>query len=182
MKKQIFIISILTLLISCSKNEKDFDSLEYTFSGTFSTLFLIKFTENDTIFLREQWNVSERYGKKYPKAKTNYFAILTKEQRNQLSELIKKIDFKKIKSEYYKDYNDGSAYQIIIKKDDLKKTVFVHSDKVPKEFDSLSNWIYVTKEHLKLIETKKEFDFKSIDRIFPPPPPPPPIKKTLNEE
>lgn len=177
MKRQLFIIAVLTLLISCSKNEKDFDSLEYTFSGTFSTLFLIKFTENDTVFLREHWNVSERYGKKFPKAKTNYFAILTKEQRNQLSELIKKIDFKKIKSEYYENYCDGSAYQIIIKKDSFKKTVFVHSHKVPKELDSLSHWIYVTKENLKLIETNKEIDFKNIYKIFPTPPPPPPIKK-----
>lgn len=182
MKRQLFIIFILTLLISCTKKEKDFDSLEYTYSGTFSTLFLIKFTENDTIFLREHWNVSERYGKKFPKAKTNYYAILTKEQRNQLSDLIKKIDFKKIKSEYYEDYFDGRAYHVIIKKDDLKKAVFVHSYKEPKELDSLSKWIYATKEHLKLIETKKEFDYKNIDRVFPQPPPPPPIKKTLNEE
>jgi hypothetical protein len=177
MKRKLFFILLLTLLISCSKNEKDFDSLEYTYKGTFSTLFLIKFTESDTIFLREHWNVSERYGKKFPKAKTNYFAILTKEQRNQLSELLEKIDFTKIKAEYYQDYCDGSAYQIIIKKDNFKKTVFVHSHKVPKELDSLSNWIYVTKENLKLIETKKEIDFKSIERIFPPTPKPPPIKK-----
>lgn len=177
MKRQIFIISILTLLISCSKKEKDFDSLEYTFRGTFSTVFLIKFTESDTVFLREHWNVSEKYGKKFPKAKTNYFAILTKVQRNQLRELVKKIDFKKIKSEYYEDYNDGSAYQIIIKKDNFKKTIFVHSHKVPKELDSLSQWIYITKENLKLIESDKAFDFKNIDRVFPPPPPPPPIKK-----
>lgn len=182
MKRLIFIILILILLISCSKEEKDFDSFEYSYGGTFSTLFSIKFTENDTVFIREHWNVSERYGKKFPKAKTNYFAILTKEQRNQLSELLKKIDFKKIKSEYYEDYLDGSAYQIIIKKDTLNKTVFVHSHKVPKELDSLSNWIYIIKENLKLTKTNKKFDFKSIDAIFPPPPPPPPIRNNLNEQ
>jgi hypothetical protein len=177
MKKQIFNIFILTLFISCSKKEKDFDSFEYSYGGTFSTLFSIKFTENDTIFLREHWNVSERYGKKFPKAKTTYYAILTKEQRNQLSELLKKIDFKKIKTEYYEDYCDGSSYQIIIKKDTLKKTVFVHSHSVPKELDTLSHWIYITKENSNLIETNKKFEFKSVDGIMPPPPPPPPIKK-----
>jgi hypothetical protein len=80
MKRQLFIMFILTLLISCAKKEKDFDSFEYSFGGTFSTLFSIKFTENDTIYLREHWNVSERYGKKFPKAKTNYYAILTKDR------------------------------------------------------------------------------------------------------
>ncbi|HEX8014109.1 MAG TPA: hypothetical protein VF465_02640 [Flavobacterium sp.] len=177
MKRQIFIIAILTLLISCSKNKKDFDSFEYSYAGTFSTVFSIKFTENDTIFLREHWNAKERSdGKKFPKEKTNYFAILTKEQRNQLSELLKKIDFKKIKSGYFEDYSDGDAYQIIIKKDTFEKTVLVHSYNVPKELDSLSNWIYITKENLKLIETNKELDFKSIIELLPPPPPPP-IKK-----
>ncbi|MEZ7500846.1 DUF6438 domain-containing protein [Flavobacterium sp. Arc3] len=182
MKRQLFIMFILTLLISCAKKEKDFDSFEYSFGGTFSTLFSIKFTENDTIYLREHWNVSERYGKKFPKAKTNYYAILTKEQRNQLRELLKKIDFKKIKSEYNEDYVDGSAYQIIIKKDTFKKSVFVHSHKVPKELDSLSRWIYRTKEKLKLIETSKNFHFESINGILPPPPPPPPIKKIILNE
>jgi hypothetical protein len=179
MKRKLFFILFLTLLISCSKNEKDFDSFEYSYGGTFSTLFSIKFTENDTIFIREHWNVSERYGKKFPKAKTNYFAILTKEQRNQLSKLLKKIDFKKFESEYYQDYVDGSAYQIIIKKDNFKKAVYVHSHKVPKELDSLSHWIYTTKENLKLFETSKKFDFESINGILPPPPPPPPIKRII---
>ena len=132
MKRQLLIIFILILLISCTKKEKDFDSLEYTYSGTFSTLFLIKFTENDTVFLREHWNVSERYGKKFPKAKTNYYAILTRAQRNQLSDLIKKIDFKKIKSEYYEEYFDGRAYQIIIKKGDFKKKFLFIAIKSPK--------------------------------------------------
>lgn len=178
MKKEIFIISILVLLISCSRKEKDFDSFEYSYSGTFSTLFSIKFTENDTIFLREHWNASERSdNKKFPKAQTNYFAILTKKQKNQLSELLKKIDFKNINPEYSEDYSDGSSYQLIIEKGSSKKTVFVHSHKVPKELDSLSNWIYITKENLKLTETKKELTFKSINRILPPIPPPPPIKK-----
>ena len=173
MKKQIFNILILTILFSCSKKDKDFDSFEYSYSGTFSTVFSIKFTENDSVFLREHWNASERYGgPKFPKAKTNYFAIITKEQRNQLSELLNRIDFKKINSEYFEDYSDGSAYQIIIAKNNVKKTVLVHSHSVPKELDSLSKWIYKTKQNLKLIEINKEFDFESIHGILPPPPPP----------
>ena len=167
---------VLIFLISCSQKKKEFDFLEYSFKGIFSTVFSITFTENDTVFIREHWNVSERHGKKFPKAKTNYFAIISKEQRKQLSELLEKIDLKKIKSEYHENYCDGSAYQIIIKKDTLKKTVFVHSHTVPKELKSLSNWIYTTKENLKLIETNKEYSFTNIDSIFPLPPPPPPIK------
>jgi hypothetical protein len=183
MKKQVFIILILTILVSCSKNEKDFDSFEYSFGGTFSTLYSIKFTENDTVFLREHWNTSEIYGnEKIPKAKTNYYAILTKKQRNKLSELLSKIDFTKIRSEYFEDYSDGSSYQFVIKKDTLKKNVFVHSHKVPKELDSLSKWICITKKKLKLTETNKKLQFESIRGVMPPPPPPPIEKIILNEK
>jgi ribosomal protein S15P/S13E len=177
MQKQLFSIALFLFLLSCSRNEKDFDSFEYSFGGFRSTKFSIKFTESDTLFLREHWNVVERHGITYPKDKTNYIAILSQEQRNQLSELLKKINFKNLKSEYYEAYNDGSAYQIIFKKDNLSKTVFVHSHNTPKELDSLSNWIWKTKMNLKLIKTNREFVFKSIDAIFPTPPPPPPLKK-----
>ena len=183
MKKRLFIIALLTILVSCSKREKDFDSFEYSYGGTFSTVYSIKFTENDTIFLREHWNASEIFdSKKIPKEKTNYFAILTKQQRNQLSELLSKIDFRKIKSEYFEDYSDGSAYEIIIKKDTFKKTVFVHSHNAPKELDSLSRWIYITKGNLKLIETDKKLNFESIKGIMPPPPPPPIKRLILNKK
>lgn len=174
MKNQLFVIIILSVLISCSKKEKDFDTFEYSYGGTFSTLFSIKFTKNDTIFYREHWNNYESTDSiRIPKAQTNYFAILTREQRNQLSELLNRINFKKIDSEYFEDYSDGSSYQLIIKKDNLRKTVFVHSHKVPKDLDSLSNWISTIKRKLQLIETNKKFNFKSINRILPPPPPTP---------
>ena len=173
MKIQFYIIFILLVSVSCSKKEKDFDSFEYSYGGTFSTVFSIQFTNNDTLYLREHWNAGERSdGKKFPKEQTNYFALLTKNQRSELSDLINRIDFGKIKSEYFQDYEDGSAYQLIIEKEDLKKTIFVHSNSVPKELDSLANWIYNTKENLELKETNKEFDFQSINGILSPAPPP----------
>ncbi|MNX54780.1 hypothetical protein D3C86_855230 [compost metagenome] len=176
MKRQLLIITLFVLLNSCSKKEKDFDSFEYSYSGTFSTVFSIKFTENDTIFLREHWNAGERSDNiKFPKAEKNYFAILTKEQRNQLGDLLKKIDLKKINSHYFENYADGDAYQLIIKKDTMKKTVFVHSYNVPKELDTLSNWIYKTKENLKLIETNRKLYFRSLKELLPPPPPLPKV-------
>ncbi|WP_262151908.1 hypothetical protein [Chryseobacterium foetidum] len=87
--------------------------------------------------------------------------------------MLRKTDFKKIKSKYSEDYVDGSMFQIIIKKDDLKKKVFVHSYHIPKELDSLSAWIYNTKMKLKLTETNKKLEFESAKELFPPPPPPP---------
>ena len=172
MKSSLFIIFSL-LVVSCSEKKKDFDSFEYSYGGTFSTVFSIRFTNNDTLYLREHWNAGERSdGKKFPKEQTNYFALLTIKQQNELSELLNKIDFKTLKPEYYEDYNDGRSYQIIIEKDSLEKMILVHSYSVPKELDTLSKWIYNTKENLQLIETSKKLDFKGFRGFLTPPPPP----------
>ncbi|WP_449403979.1 DUF6438 domain-containing protein [Flavobacterium croceum] len=108
----------------------------------------------------------------YPKAETNYFAIINDSQRKELTELIKKIDFRKIDSEYYENYLDGSAFQIIIRQGKFEKKVFVHSRKIPKELKSLSDWIIKIKQNLKLTRTDKNLQFKSKNGILPPPPPP----------
>lgn len=179
MKQKIFIIFISIFLISCSEKEKDFDSFEYSYGGTFSTLFSIKFTDNDTVFMREHWNSGRYENGKFPKAKTNYFALLTIQQRNELSSILKKINFKKIDSEYFENYSDGSAFQLIIRKENFEKKVFVHSHKIPKELDSLASWINYTKINLKLTEINRELEFRSIEGILPPPPPPPPVEKIL---
>ena len=172
MKQKIFIICISIFLISCSDKEKDFDSFEYSFAGTFSTVYSIKFTDSDTVFMREHWNSGRYENGKFPKERTNYFALLNIQQRNELSELLQKINFKKVDSEYFENYSDGSAFQLVIKKGNFEKKIFVHSHKIPKELDSLSRWINYTKRKLKLTETNREFEFKSVEGLLPPPPPP----------
>ena len=170
MKLKLIILLSLALLISCSKKEKDFDSFEYTYSGTFSTVFSLKITDKDSVFLREHWNNGNI---EYPKSETNYFAIINEKQRTELTKLIRKIDFRKINSEYYENYLDGSAFQIFIRKGKFEKRVLVHSYKIPKELESLSDWLNNTKQNLKLTKTSKNLKFISADGILPPPPPPP---------
>jgi len=177
MKKGIIITLIFLAFISCSEREKDFDSFEYSYAGTFSTVFSIKFSNSDTLFLREHWNRGGNENFQFPKSKTNYFAILTEQQKNELSSLIHKVNFKEMNSEYFEDYSDGSAFSIIIRKGDFEKKVFVHSHKIPKELDSLSGWIYYTKMKLILTETKEKLEFESVKALLPPPPPLPPILK-----
>lgn len=172
MKQKIFIICISIFFISCSEKEKDFDSFEYSFAGTFSTVYSTKFTDSDTVFMREHWNSGRYENGKFPKERTNYFALLNIQQRNELSELLQKINFKKVDSEYFENYSDGSAFQLVIKKGNFEKKIFVHSHKIPKELDSLSSWINYTKRKLKLTETNREFEFKSVEGLLPPPLPP----------
>lgn len=169
MRILLYFVLILLLLISCSKKEKDFNYFEYSYGSTFSSAFSIKFTNNDTVYLREHWNSHIRNdGTKYPEAQTTYFAILTADQRRKLSDLINKIDLKEVKPQYFDDYEDGSAYQIIVEKQALRKTIFVHSLSAPKELDSLSIWINKIKENIQLTKITTELEFKSIDGILTP--------------
>lgn len=85
--------------------------------------------------------------------------------------LIKKVNFSKINAEYFENYSDGSAFNIIIKQGDFEKKILVHSYKIPKELDSLSNWIYFTKSKLKLTKITKKLNFESVKVLLPPPPP-----------
>ncbi|MEY4963006.1 MAG: hypothetical protein RLZZ323_325 [Bacteroidota bacterium] len=172
MKYRILITLVIITLFSCNEKEKDFDSFEYSFYGTFSTFFSVNFTQNDTIFLREHWNSGGNDEIKFPKSERNYYALLTEKQKQELSSLLNKINFKKIDSEYFENYCDGSAFQIIIKKGNFKKKVLVHSHHIPEELDSLAEWINETKLKLKLTETSKKLEFESAKELFPPPPPP----------
>jgi hypothetical protein len=172
MKLKLIIIVVFITIISCKRKEEVFDVLEYSYAGTFSTVFSLKFTESDTIYLREHWNKEWEENIKYPKAKTNYFAIITEQQKNELRNLVEKIDFKKIETEYYENYSDGSSFEIIIKKGKFEKKVNVHSYKIPSELDTLANWINETKDNLKLTKTNKKLIFKSANGVLPPPPPP----------
>jgi hypothetical protein len=180
--KNLFIIIILNLLLlSCTKQENVFDSFDYSFAGTFSEVYSIKFTQSDTVYVRYDW-IGRNFDDitSVPKENTNYYGILNSEERLKLFDYIQKVNLFKYKSEYFEDYLDGSSYGINIQKKTKSKTVLVHSHNAPKEIDSISNWIRSIKQKLKLKEIKKNITFETRKGVLPPPPPPPPIKTSNN--
>lgn len=177
MKKIALLITITTILIGCKKEEAlaKFKYFDFSFNNTFETCFSVKFTPNDSVYIREHWNGNNAYDSaNIPRIKTNYIALINKEDKKTLIELISKTQLKKYKSEYYEDYSDGKFYIFYIDKDSIKKSIAIHTHKndVPKDLDSLAKWIYQWKKKVKLIETKKKLDFYSSKYILPPPPPP----------
>jgi tetrahydrodipicolinate N-succinyltransferase len=62
----------------------------------FLNSFSIKFTENDTIYLKRTLEClqEEIWEKKYPKLKEIVYSNTYKEQRKSVRELLKEIDFK----------------------------------------------------------------------------------------
>lgn len=173
MKDITIIIFISLFLLSCSKKEKEFDSLEYSYGDTFSELYSIKFTESDTVYVYQEWigrNIDDSIS--FPKEKTQYYGIINPEEKLKLYNYIEKINLFKYKPEYYEHYLDGSCYAISIKKENQSKTIFAHSHKTPKEIDSIAGWINKIKKNLILEETKKHLSYKTSESVFPPPPPP----------
>jgi hypothetical protein len=180
MKCTSIIIFISLFFLSCTEKKKVFDSFDYSFGGTFSEVYSIKFTQSDTVYLRYHWigrNIDDTTF--VIKEDTNYYGILNSEERLKLFDYIEKVNLFKYKSEYFENYSDGSCYGISIQKDPKRKTLLVHSHKAPKEIDSISHWIGSIKAKLKLNEINKNINFESSKGVLPPPPPPPLIK-TLN--
>ena len=165
-----------------SKKESVFKEFDFSYGNTFETCFSIKFTQGDTVFIREHW--TSEYDTKL-KSKTNYVSIIRHTDRITLDSLIKSINFSKFDTVYYEDYADGRQYKYYIKNQHIDKTVYVHSyHNVPSELDSLTHWIYNLKSNLKLKKIDTTLSFGSVGKFLPPPPPPPPtvFRKTSKQK
>ncbi len=164
------LLSVISILFIFSCGKKNYDEFELSYGNTFETDFSLKFTQNDTIYIRENWSRNDiNENSPYPKSNTNYYAIISKQQNEKLNQFLKDIDFKKYDTAYHQNYVDGSEYKFYIKTPKFQKSVYVHSHNSPKELDSLAYWIVDMKRNLKLLKTNKKLNFKS--KIYLPPPP-----------
>ena len=177
--KLFLLISITLFCFCCKKEEKPaYKYFEFSYDNTFETCFSMKITPGDSVYIREHWNGNYIFDSITPPIeKTNYIALITKNQRKELNELIAKIQLLNTDTIYYENYVDGRTYSLYIDKDSIKKTITVHShNNVPKALNSLGGWIYQFKTKAKLIKTNKKLNFITSKYVLPPPPPLP-IKK-----
>lgn len=157
MKLKVLILLIFFLLTHCKK--KEFNQFDFSYGNTFETNFSIKLNpDNDSVFIREHWSANDN---KAPFSKTNYVSKLSKFQKKKLDSFIENINFKAYDTLYFENYEDGEHYSFHIKNGDLNKTIRVHSNHAPKSLVDFSEWIYKTKNSLKLIQTSNTFEFKS---------------------
>ncbi|MBW7676294.1 hypothetical protein [Chryseobacterium chendengshani] len=165
MKKIISILSLLFLLVSCKK--QDYDEFDFSFNNTFETDFSIKFNpNNDSVFIRQNWSSDDS---KHPLSETNYISQLNKQQKKEFDSFINNTNFKSFDTLYFEKYSDGEYFSFFIKKDGLHKNIKVHSHHLPKSLVNFADWIYKTKKTLKLIDTQREFEFKSKIPVIKPP-------------
>lgn len=173
MKKSIFLLAIIFIVLGCKKEESNerFKYFEFSFDNSSKTSFSIQLIPNDSIYLREY--LIGYLNSEILIREKNYIATISKEDRKQLYSLISKIQVEKYDSIYNSNLKDGRSYHFYIIQDSIKKSIYIHSDKsnVPKELDSLGNWIYKWRKKTKLIKTNKNLIFKTSKYLLPPPPP-----------
>jgi len=169
MKKQFIIFGIIFLFFSCSKKEKvkpfPFDEFIFSSAGL-RHKYSIKFTKNDTVYLRRV----------YPEPKENFYAILKISEREKFNECTK-LDFENFVDSYEKEgLFDGTRYLINVSKEGKNKRIFLYGNVTPHELEKLIGSLMEIKDKLNFIPINKNIDFGDLKSIFPTPPPIP-VKK-----
>ena len=179
--KLFLLVAVFSLTLTSCDNSKPvnkvtiFNQFDFSYNDFFSTCFSIKFTQGDTVFIRQHWASAFSDSLKSNK---NYRAILSDQERERLDSFLTKIKFSTYDTSYYESYEDGHYYEFFINKDTLQKTIFVHSDSIPNELKDFGYWIVATKKKLKLVEIDITLDFGSLKYFLPTYIPPQTIKFT----
>ncbi len=179
--KLFFLVAAFSLTLTSCDNSKQVDNVtifnefDFSYNDFFSTCFSIKFTQGDTVFIRQHW--ASAFSDSL-KSNTNYRAILGDLERKRLDSFLTRMNFATYDTSYYESYEDGHYYEFFINKDTLQKTIFVHSDSIPNEIKDFGYWIVSTKKKMRLIEIDTTLNFGSLKHFLPPSVPAPTIKFT----
>ena len=116
----LLLICIFSLvIIGCdrlknTKAQHRIKSFDFSYDDVFSTCFSIKFTEGDTVFVRQHFTDSDT-----PPINTNYYAVLSKRDRNALDSMMNRTNYLQFDSLYYQSYEDGTHYQFCFETDSI---------------------------------------------------------------
>ncbi|HEX8017587.1 MAG TPA: hypothetical protein VF465_20335 [Flavobacterium sp.] len=168
MKNQIILLSLLFVLISCSKKEEvksfPFDDFVISSAGLHH-LTSLKFTKSDTVYFQ----------KRYPEPIENSYAILKSTESEKLNKLFNGINFTKFDSIYEQEnLYDGQAYLLNVSIKEKHKRIFLYGNVISKELKTFIESLGQIKSNLKFLPTKKVVDFGDLGYLLPPPPPPKP--------
>ena len=170
MKLLLILILISLTVAACdniqnSEHEQSFLSFDFSYNDVFSTCFSIKFTQSDTVFIRQHF---ASFFSDTPKSNTTYYALLTQHDKTKLDSFISQTNFSKFDSSYYQSYADGIDYQFYLQNNNIKKLIRVHSDSVPTQLSALKSWIIEKKKVLQLHQIDTTIDFESTKYFLPP--------------
>lgn len=177
MKLFILVAAFSLTLIGCDNHKPVdkkilFNQFDFSYNDIFSTCFSIKFTQGDTVYIRQHW--ASAFSDSL-KSNESYRGILSDLERKKLDSFLTKIKFAKYDTSYYESYEDGQYYEFFIKIDSFQKAIFVHSDSIPQELKDFGYWIVETKKKLRPVEIDTTLNFGSSKYFLPTYSPPPGI-------
>jgi hypothetical protein len=157
------------------ERQQTFKSFDFSYNNVFSTCFSIKFTQSDSVFIKQHFAPAFSCT---AKSGQSYFAILSDIDRHRLDSFIFKTNFAGFDTSYYQDFQDGEDYQFFVDKDSTQKIIYVHSDSIPNVLKSFGHWIVNLKKNLKLFTIDTVVNFGSVRHFLPLSAPTPTIKFT----
>jgi len=166
MRNSIVSFLICLTLITCDTKteQKKFDSFDFSYNDFFTTSFSIKFTHGDTVYIKQHFSFSDS-----TLETNNYTSVLSTADRLKLDSFLSIINFNTYDSVYSdKHYQDGEEYKFYLMKDTTTKTIYIHSQKAPKEIEEFGQWIVEVKERLELTRTENKTVFGSLKHFLPP--------------
>jgi len=142
----------------------NYQSVDFSYNDAFSTSFSIRFTQSDTVFIRQHF---ASFFSDTPQSNTSYYAFIRKTDRIMLDSFMTHVNYVGFDSVYYQSYVDGIDYQLYVEKDGISKTIKVHSDSVPEQLNDLAQWIVETKKTLPLFKIDTMLVFESARDFYP---------------
>ena len=168
----IFVFSITALACGTQPKELPFIAFEFYHDNTWSTAFSIRFTQSDTVYIRQHFTSSSARLTIDTSARSSssYLGILSHQEKTSLDSFIRQIDFSVYDTSYYDgSLHDGSTFRFYIKKDSLSKIVHIYGESAPAELLHFGQWITDIKRRLRLIEVDSMITFEHANDRLPPP-------------
>lgn len=145
--------------------KKRFKIFDFSYNDVFSTCFSIKFTQSDTVFIRQHF---APFFSDTPKSNTTYYALLRNIDKRNLDSFIDHTRFSDFDTLYYQPYVDGVDFQLYFENDTIKNTIRVHSDSVPDQLNTFMYWTIKRIKTLQLHEIDTIINFESTKNFLVP--------------
>ena len=150
---RISIVALLLILAGCKSPKKDYD---FTFfKWNIHESYYLKFNSSDTLYCVDAHGI---------KLET-FFAILNKEQKERIQNILDTITFPK--NDTFEDivFNDGETNAFVLKNGKESKKIKIYGISGPKQFWHFGETLDKIKLNLQFFKINKKIDLREINKM-----------------
>ncbi|KRD59288.1 hypothetical protein ASE40_14010 [Flavobacterium sp. Root935] len=149
---RILIIVLGLILVGCESPKKDYD---FTFfKWNIHESYYLKFNSSDTLYCVGAYGIKQETS----------FAILNKEQKERIQNLLDTLTFPK--NQVFNDLvNDGETNVFLLNKGEQTRKLKIHGISGPKQFWLFGETLDRLKRQLQFAQINKKIDFKEINKM-----------------